>query len=91
MLVLSMLWQDYVLTAGSLVFSIALVPAVLAKDKPPLSTSVPTFFFLYLFAFVYSTLSLWISMCTTILTGTLWLILALQKYREKAEVSAEIK
>jgi hypothetical protein len=76
-----MLWQDYVLTIGSLVFSIALVPAVMAKEKPPLSTSVPTFFFLYLFSFIYSTLFLWLSAVTSALTATLWLILAIQKYK----------
>ena len=76
-----MLWQDYVLTIGSLVCSIALVPAVMAKEKPPLSTSVPTFFFLYLFSFIYSTLFLWLSAVTSALTATLWLILAIQKYK----------
>lgn len=77
-----MLWQDYVLTAGSIVFSVALIPAIKAKGKPPLSTSVPTFFFLYLFSFVYATLSLWISTTTTAITGTMWLILAGQKYMQ---------
>jgi len=77
-----MLWQDYVLTTGSLVFVISLVPATFAKDKPPLLTSVPTFFFLYLFAGVYLTLTLWLSAITTFLTGTMWLILAIQKYRQ---------
>lgn len=78
-----MLWQDYILTIGSVVFSVALVPAVMAKEKPPLSTSVPTFFFLYLFSFVYTTLSLWLSAMTAGITATLWLILAIQRYRQQ--------
>jgi uncharacterized membrane protein len=85
-----MLWQDYVLTIGSLVFSIALVPAVMAKEKPPLSTSVPTFFFLYLFSFVYSTLSLWLATCTSALTATLWFILAFQKWRALKRANAAL-
>ncbi len=88
-----MLWQDYVLTIGSLVFSVALVPAVMAKEKPPLSTSVPTFFFLYLFAFVYATLSLWLSAGSALLTGSLWLTLAIQKYiqqRKRTEINPSL-
>lgn len=77
-----MMWQDYILTIGSVVFSVALVPAVLAREKPPLSTSAPTFFFLYLFSFVYATLTLWMSALTAFITATLWLILAIQRYRQ---------
>lgn len=80
-----MLWQDYILTIGSIVFSVALVPAVLAREKPPLSTSVPTFFFLYLFSFVYTTLNLWLSALTAGITATLWLILAIQRYRQTSK------
>jgi hypothetical protein len=76
-----MLWQDYVLTIGSIVFAVALIPAIVAKEKPPLSTSVPTFFFLYLFSFVYLTLHLWLSTVTTLITGSMWLILAIQQSR----------
>jgi type VI protein secretion system component VasF len=81
-----MLWQDYILTIGSLVFSIALVPAIIAREKPPLSTSVPTFFFLYLFCFIYATLHLWMSSFTSALTATLWLILAIQRFRAGRKV-----
>lgn len=74
-----MLWQDLVLTGGSAVFALALLPSVFSKDKPALSTSFMTGTVLLIFAFVYWTLSLWVSTITTIITGFLWLTLAIQK------------
>ena len=74
-----MLWQDWVITLGSLIFVLALFPSVLGKDKPALSTSLMTGTVLVIFALVYLTLSLWTSAVTTFLTGTLWFILAIQK------------
>lgn len=74
-----MLWQDGVLTGGSAIFVIALVPSVISKDKPALSTSLMTGSVLIVFAFVYVTLSLWFSAVTTAIIGILWFILATQK------------
>lgn len=74
-----MLWQDWVLTAGSALFAFALLPSVLGKDKPAVSTSFMTGTVLLIFAFVYWTLSLWISTITTVITAILWLTLAIQK------------
>jgi hypothetical protein len=76
-----MLWQDLVLTIGSLIFAFALIPSVLSKDKPALTTSVTTGVVLFIFAFVYVTLSLWFSAVTTAFTGIVWSILAIQKIR----------
>jgi len=77
-----MLWQDWVFSVGTWVFAIALVPAIRAKEKPPLKTSIPTAFFLYLFAVTYFTLSLRLSAFSSFLTATAWSVLALQKYRQ---------
>jgi len=78
-----MLWQDWIITLGSLVFVIALFPSVLSKDKPALSTSLMTGTVLVIFALTYLTLSLWTSAVTTFLTGALWFVLAIQKYSSK--------
>ncbi|MDO8583168.1 MAG: hypothetical protein Q7R51_01420 [bacterium] len=78
-----MLWQDWVLTLGSSIFIIALLPSVLSKNKPALSTSLMTGAVLIVFAIVYLTLFLWISAVTTFLTGGLWFVLAIQKYSSK--------
>lgn len=78
-----MLWQDWVITLGSLVFVFALIPSVLSKDKPALSTSLMTGTVLVIFALTYLTLSLWTGAATTFLTGVLWFTLAIQKYLSK--------
>lgn len=75
-------WQDIVLTGGTIVFIIALLPSVLSKDKPAVSTSIMTGTVLIVFAYVYFTLSLWFSTLTTALTAALWFTLAVQKLRK---------
>lgn len=75
-----MVWQDVVLTAGSIIFIIALVPSVLSKDKPALTTSLMTGSVLAVFAIVYATLSLWLATVTVASTSLTWFILAYQKY-----------
>lgn len=75
-------WQDIVLTAGTVIFIIALFPSVLSKDKPALSTSIMTGTVLIIFAYIYFTLSLWFSTLTTFITGAIWFILAAQKLKK---------
>lgn len=75
-----MFWQDYIFTAGSIIFIIALLPSVFSKDKPALSTSLMTGTVLAIFAFNYTTLSLWFSATSTALTSATWFFLAVQKY-----------
>ncbi len=75
-------WQDIVLTLGSIVFIIALLPSVLSKNKPAVSTSLSTGIVLAIFAGVYVSLALWFTATTTGVTSAVWLVLAFQKYRE---------
>ncbi len=75
-----MQWQDIVLTTGQFVFSIALLPTVLGKDKPAFSTSLINGAVLMIFALTFATLSLWLTVIPTIIIGILWLVLAYQKY-----------
>lgn len=74
-------WQDIVLTLGSIVFLLALVPSIKSKDKPAVATSIMTGLVLFVFAATYTTLHLWFSAATTALTGVLWLVLAVQKVK----------
>jgi hypothetical protein len=82
-----MRWQDWVLSAGSIVFIIALIPSIVGENKPMLSSSVITGLVLVAFAAVYGTLSLWFATITTALTSVAWFILGGQKYREKKKSS----
>jgi branched-subunit amino acid ABC-type transport system permease component len=74
-------WQDFVLTAGSLVFIAALLPSVFSNNKPAISTSAITGGVLGVFAVTYATLSLWFAAVTTAMSAVLWLFLAIQKLR----------
>lgn len=76
-----MIWQDIVLSVGQLVFILALLPSFLSKDKPALMTSFITGTILCVFAFTFSTLSLWASAISTGCVSLAWFILAFQKYR----------
>ena len=78
-----MVWQDWILTTGSILFIIALAPSVFSKDKPALTTSLLTGTVLAVFAFVYATLSLWLAALTVAITSLTWFILAYQKYAMK--------
>jgi len=77
-----MLWQDWVISIGGVIFAIALIPSVIGQDKPALSTSLMTGTVMITFAVTYFTLSLWFSSVTIFIGGSLWLVLAVQKYRQ---------
>lgn len=78
------MWQDFVFTIGIIVFTIALIPAIFAKQKPPLATSIPTALFQFVFMVTYTTLGLWFSGASSLLCGSLWAVLAIQRYRQKS-------
>ncbi|OGE78978.1 MAG: hypothetical protein A2751_00750 [Candidatus Doudnabacteria bacterium RIFCSPHIGHO2_01_FULL_46_14] len=75
-----MAWQDIVLSVGSWIFVIALIPAIRAKEKPPLATSLMTGVILVVYVFTYASLSLWLSVFSTGLVAAAWLVLAGQRY-----------
>lgn len=76
-----MLWQDLVLTGGSVIFAAALVPSVVSANKPAFWTSLSTAVVLVVFAGVYVSLSLWFSSVITFITALLWFTLSFQKLR----------
>jgi hypothetical protein len=78
-----MIWQDIVLAIGSWIFIVALVPALIGKDKPPVSSSALTGAVLAVYVMVYLTLHLWISVASTTILSIAWLTLAVQKHRSK--------
>lgn len=76
-----MQWQDLVITFGQIIFSIALIPMLLSKDKPVLITSLVTGAVLMIYALTYITIQFWFGAAMTALTGVVWLTLAYQKFR----------
>lgn len=75
------MWQDVVLTIGSLIFALALIPSVRSADKPAPLTSASTAAVLYVFAGVDLTLDLVFTAITTAITAALWTTLLIQRVR----------
>lgn len=74
-----MTWQDIVLSVGSWVFIVALIPSLVGKDKPPITTSLTTGIVLIVYTVVYFTLHLNLSMVSTAIMAVAWLTLGTQK------------
>ncbi len=81
-----MIWQDAVLTSGSLVFISALVPMLLHRAKPPLLTSIPTGVVLLAFAATYLSLGFPVAAATSAVAALIWLALAAQRIYNRTEV-----
>lgn len=79
---LKLMWQDYVLSIGLIVFGLALIPTIRGNTKPPLSTSVPTALVQYVFVITFASLNLWFSTLGSLVIGTLWTVLAVQAYQK---------
>jgi hypothetical protein len=77
-----MAWQDIiVLSIGSWIFIAALIPSLTSKDKPPVSSSITTGSVLLVYAVVYITLDLWLSVVSTAIMALVWLTIGWQKYK----------
>lgn len=76
------MWQDAVLTVGSLIFAFALLPSVVGEHKPSLWTSATTAVTLFVFAGVYFSLDLTFAMWTTTATASMWATLLVQRMRQ---------
>ena len=76
-------WQDIILASGQFVFSAALIPSVISKNKPSFWTSFPTGVVLAIFGLTYLTLHLWFAAGATFVSATIWLVLAAQKKLQK--------
>lgn len=74
-------WQDLIFAIGSISFSIALIPAVRAFEKPPVKTSAVTGFWLTVFGITYIAMAFYFAAVTTLISAGLWWTLAIQKYK----------
>lgn len=79
-----MMWQDYGITIIMIAFSYALLPQIYQRIKQKkglinIQTSLITFIGMYFITYIYLTINLLFSSIITFITGTLWLILFIQK------------
>jgi hypothetical protein len=75
-----MTWQDIAIGLGQCVFVVALVPTILGKEKPPLTTSLPTATVLGMYTFVFLSLSLPFSTIMSLLSAMAWLVIGYQRW-----------
>lgn len=73
-----MIWQDAVIMAGSFGLTVALVPAVLRRQPPPMSTCLVFGGILCVFAVCFATLGLRLSFIAHIVGCSFWFVLAHQ-------------
>jgi hypothetical protein len=79
-----MIWQDLVLTIANILFSLALIPQVYHGFKTKraamvLQTAVLTTIGLYATSIAFFTLNLFFSGAVSLISGTLWALLLIQK------------
>ncbi len=74
-------WQDFIISGGQWIMTLALVPSIFSADKPALSTSLLTGTIIVAFGIAYASLDLWSSTVSSSVCALAWFILALQQYR----------
>jgi hypothetical protein len=74
------MWQDYTLAIISVFFCVTLVPMLVAKEKPPLASSVSTGLALLVSSVIVATLDLWLAAISQAVVGLQWLLLAWQRW-----------
>lgn len=92
------MWQDTVIAICNLAFVPAMLPTILGKDKPALSTSVLNAIIVSIIAFALATLDLWLAFSSAAIIALTWAVLAVQKILMKrnavpafAEATTEVK
>lgn len=78
-----MSWQDIVISGGSLIITLSLIPTVLGKEKPAPTNSLITAILLTIFVVAFASLSLWFTAIVNVFTATLWYILFFQRVLRK--------
>lgn len=74
------MWQDTVIAICQLAFFPSMLPTLLGKDKPALTTSVLNACIVAIITGCFFTMQLWFSFVTGCITACIWAILALQKH-----------
>ena len=87
-----MIWQDYAITIIIYMFVIVTIPQVrdVLRKKSTLNliTAGPTALGNYAMACIFFSLKLWISVTSSVLIATLWLIMFFGSWRNKKQVTS---
>jgi len=81
-----MIWQDYAITLVIYMFVIVTIPQIIdvlkKKTRLNLLTTNPTVFGNYQLLVVFASLGLWISVTSSLLIATFWLIIFIGSWRK---------
>jgi ABC-type cobalamin transport system permease subunit len=72
-------WQDIIFSIGSIIFTIALIPAILERKYPPISTCILTGVMIGVYAATDLTLELWFSAITSAISALLWIWMGIKQ------------
>jgi type III secretory pathway component EscU len=75
------MWQDTVIALCQLAFLPSMLPTLMGKDKPALTTCILNACIVSVIVICFVTLELWFSVITGMLTASIWATLAVQKWR----------
>lgn len=73
------MWQDILLAAGNFALAAALIPTILAVEKPSIMTSVFYAIILASFAVAFVTMGMWFASAGVGSCVVMWLVLMIQK------------
>jgi threonine/homoserine/homoserine lactone efflux protein len=76
------LWQDIILSTGSVIFALALIPSIISKDKPAIGTIILTAIVLSVFVITYVSMSMWFTAASTSFSVLMWTILGFQQLKK---------
>jgi len=85
-----MIWQDVVISVCSWAATLALLPSVLGKDKPALSSCIFTGVLVSTFGICYYTLDLLSAAASAWVLAAAWFVLAFQQWKRRKDVSATL-
>ncbi|MBI3624028.1 hypothetical protein HY218_00140 [Candidatus Saccharibacteria bacterium] len=77
------MWQDKVIAICQAGFVIALIPSIRSDDKPALKSSIMSIILVAIITFSLATLHLWLSVLTASGIEVCWVILAIQKAKDR--------
>lgn len=76
------MWQDTVIAVCQLAFVPAMIPTLRSHDKPALATSMLNVVIVSIITLTLTTLRLWFAAGTASLIALVWVVLAVQKFRQ---------
>ena len=73
------MWQDAIFSIGMAVFALSLLPAIIERQYPPVSTCIITTIVIIIFGIADATLGLWVAAVLSAVNAFLWLYMALRQ------------